>query len=208
MIVQWAMKGMSLDNDDQALEILWPRGLVSNWGRAVGGVPIDEISKRLTPTSIRTHVDGFSTIDPLTNKKFYEETPYISLSSGTVERDAVAQANHIYTARRTALQFGSRFGASDTAYVFVCWVLVAPRKAAEIYGVAEEVRNLAVYSSYSEFADQGEIAAKIHIPANQIARCQKWTRAGDGEPFELEWAAENGNRFIAPQRLSNVRELL
>ncbi|MFC5063532.1 hypothetical protein ACFPBZ_15025 [Actinomycetospora atypica] len=207
-MVQWAMKGMSLRDEDQAREILWPRGLVCNWGRAARGIPVDKISERLTPESIRTHVDGFSTIDPLTKKKFFEESPYISLSSGTVERDSVNRANHIYTARRTAMQFGSRFGESDTAYIFTCWVLVAPRMAAEIYGVAEEVRNLTVYPSYSDFADQGEIAAKLHIPANQIERCEKWVRKAPREAYEPAWVVKNEGRFIPPERLSSVRDLL
>lgn len=208
MIVQWAMKGMYLDDDNQAREILWPRGIVCNWGREAKGIPIDEVSERLTQSSVKMHVDGFSSIDPLTGSEFYRGTPYISLSSGTVERDAVNKANYVYTARRTAMQFGSRHGRSDTAYIFACWVLVAPRAATELYGVAEEIRNLTVYQSYSEYADQGEIAAKLHVPANQIERCEKWTRKGPGQVFEQEWVERNGDKFVAPERLSNVRDLL
>lgn len=53
-------------------------------------------------------------------------SPFISLSAGTIERDAAAQTNHVRSARQTALWFGTEFGNETTAYLFTCWVLLAP----------------------------------------------------------------------------------
>jgi hypothetical protein len=61
---------------------------------------------------------------------------------GDRRRDAVARTNHVHRARKTALYFGTQFGKQPKAYLYVCWLVLAPRSAAEIATVAEEVRDL------------------------------------------------------------------
>lgn len=208
MRIQWAMKGLSLDDDAEAERILWPRGLICNWGRTAQGIPLDDISGKLTDDSVDWHVNRFSEKEAGTREPYSKNSPYISLSCGTVQRDAVARANFLYTARRTAMQFGFRFGARSTAYIFVCWVIVAPEAVAEVYSVAEDVRDLTVYRRYSKFQDQGEVAAKLHVPANQIERCEKWTWDREARTIERKWVKSNGPRFVRPERLSIVRTFL
>ena len=124
-----------------------------------------------------------------------------------MERDVVAKTNYVHTARRTALWFGTNFGARDTAYLFTCWLLLAPSAAVEVEGVAEEVRDLNTYRHYSEYQTEGEIIAKIGIPDNHIRDCQKWCWEDSGPSLKLEWVYENP-RFSPPERLSNIRGLM
>jgi hypothetical protein len=208
MIVQWCVKGLNLANDTVARDIIDGRGgLVCNWWRRVGQITPAEQRDRLNPNSIDMHVNQFTTTDPATGRPFSEDTPFISLSAGTVERDAVAKTNLVHRARRTALFFGTDFGRYPKAYLFICWVVLAPRSAIEIEGVAEEIRDLNTYRRYSPFQSEGEIAAKIIVPDNQIHSCEKWEiRPGD-DHFHQSWASPNP-RFTPPERLSNVRELI
>jgi hypothetical protein len=133
-------------------------------------------------------------------------TPFISLSAGTVERDKVMQTNITHTARETALGFGSGFGTHRTTYIYRCWVIVAPRQAVSIEGVAEEVRELTTYRSYSAFQLEGEVVAKISIPANQVEYCERWN-IDNALGWNRQWRHANAE-FSLPTDLSNVRELI
>src|SRR6267142_2148165 len=72
--------------------------------------------------------------------------------------DATAKTNYVHRARKVGFWFGSNFGASPTAYIYVCWVVLAPRSAVEVEAIAEEVRDLNTYRRYSDFQTEGEIA--------------------------------------------------
>ena len=209
MIVQWCIKGMALKGgDDQAKSIIDSRdGIHCNWWRDVGGITAPQIRDKLTDENLNLHVNHFTIIDPNTKRKFNELTPFISLTAGTVERDAAAKTNIVRRARATALWFGTNFGEFDHAYLYICWIMVAPRAAVAIEGVAEEVRDLNTYRRYSEFQPEGEIIAKIWVPDNQIKECEKWTWDRSGRVFERVWAHSN-RRFTVPEMLTNVRELI
>ena len=209
MIVQWCMKGMHLEgNDDAARDLIDSRrGVSCNWWRDVGRITPIEIRGKLTDANINLHVNHFTLIDPATKRKFCELTPFISLTAGTVERDAVAKTNILHRARGTALWFGTDFGHFDHAYLYTCWVVVAPRAAVGIEGVAEEVRDLNTYRRYSQFQTEGEMIAKISIPDNQIRDCEKWRWDRGRKLYTKEWTHRN-KRFTYPEQLSNVRELI
>lgn len=208
MIVQWCIKGLALDSDAEALQILDSRqGLVSNWWRAAGSIYQSEKIAKLTTANLDLHVNHFTDPDPTTGRPFSERTPFISLSSGTVERDAIGKTNYVHTALRTALWFGTNFGAADTAYLYTCWVLLGPRQAVPVEAVAEEIRDLNTYRRYSAYQTEGEVAAKIVVPDTHIQQCQKWSwdrAAGKIRP-ERPW---RNPRFTPPETLSNVRELI
>jgi hypothetical protein len=154
------------------------------------------------------HVNHFSAPDPSTARPYGEQSPFISLSAGVVERDAAAKTNHVHRARKTALWFGTRFGAESTAYLYVCWVLLTPRSAIEIQSVGEEIRDLNTYRRYSDFQTEGEIAAKVWVPDNQIAQCERWDLStGASEQYDLTWEHRN-DRFAPPSLLMNIRELV
>jgi len=208
VIVQWCIKGMALDGDEQARSLIDSRGGIHcNWWLDVGSITAPKIRDKLTDENLNLHVNHFTIIDPGTKRQFREITPFISLTAGTVERDAAAKTNIVRRARATALWFGTKFGASDHAYLYTCWVVVAPRAAVTIESVAEEVRDLNTYRRYSQFQLEGEIIAKIWIPDNQIKECEKWTWDRDGMVFRQAWTYEN-TRFTAPEMLTNIRELI
>jgi hypothetical protein len=202
VIVQWCIKGLALESDHAAHRILESRqGLVCNWWRGVGVISPSAIRDQLTPQKLNLHVNHFEL------GGFNERTPFISLSAGTIERDAAAQTNLVRRARRTALWFGSDFGRVSVAYLYTCWLVLAPRRAVEIEGVAEEVRDLHTYRRYSAFQTEGEITAKVVIPDNQIRSCEKWECDWAARRLQRVWTTTNP-RFDVPERLTNVRELI
>lgn len=202
MIVQWCIKGLALESDDAARQLIDSQsGLVCNWWRNVGRISPGQTRAKLTPPNLNLHINHF------TLNGFNTITPFISLSAGTVERDAVAKTNFARRARRTALWFGTDFGTKGAGYLYTCWLVLAPRPAVEIEGVGEEVRDLNVYRRYSPFQTEGEVTAKVIVPDNQIASCEKWQWDRPGRSLWREWSYPNP-RFTAPEQLSNVRELI
>jgi hypothetical protein len=208
MIVQWCIKGLALQNDAEAMSIIASRtGIVSNWWRALHQIAQGDKPDKLTASNLDYHVNHFTDPDPTTGLPFSERTPFISLSCGSIERDSVAKTNYVHTALRTALWFGTNFGASDTAYLYTCWVLVGTRAAVEVEGVAEEIRDLNTYRHYSAYQTEGEVAAKIVVPDNHVQKCQKWIWDRRLRSMRPDWIQENP-RFTPPEILSNVRELI
>lgn len=207
MIVQWCLKGMHLDNDIEARDIIDDRvGLQCNWWRDVHTITPPGIRDKLTDANLDRHINHFHAMDPASGRSFSALTPFISLSAGTVERDKVMRMNVTYTAREIALGFGSGFGAHSTAFLYRCWVVLAPRPTVGVQSVAEEVRDLTTYRSYSAFQLEGEIVAKVHVPSNQIECCERW----DMDPmtgWALTWGYPNTD-FTQPTELSNVREVI
>jgi hypothetical protein len=199
-----ALKG----GDDQARFLIDSRnGILCNWWRDVHQITAPQMRDKLTDGNLNLHVNHFTVIDPSAKRPFSELTPFISLTAGIVERDAAAKTNVVRRARATALWFGTNFGRSDHAYLYICWVVVAPRAAVAIENVAEEVRDLNSYRRYSQFQPEGEIVAKVSVPDNQIKECEKWTWDRNGKVLERAWTYENP-RFTAPEMLTNIRELI
>jgi hypothetical protein len=207
------MKGMFFEGGDAEARAVIDRreGLMCNWWRGVQRIYSPAIRDKLTDENLNMHVNHFTTVDPKTKRRFCEITPFISLTAGTVERDTAGKTNIIRRARRTALWFGTNFGQYDHAYLFTCWVVLAPRAAVGIESVAEEVRDLNAYRSYSPFQPEGEIIAKIKVPDNQIKECQKWEldKSDSTWVFRPGWTRPQENkRFTIPEMLTNVRELV
>ncbi|MFG3289667.1 hypothetical protein ACGF3G_12805 [Streptomyces sp. NPDC048179] len=199
---------MSLPDDDIARRIIDDRfGIACRWWQKQDPLPHNEIASRLTEHHLNLHVNHFESIDPATGLPFCEETPFISLSCGTVERDTAAKTNFVHTARHTALWFGTRFGQESVAYLYFCWVLLAPRSAVAVEGVAEEVRDLNTYRRYSPYHAEGEVAAKIRVPASQISHCERWEWDRGDRTIQQTWTHHN-SEFVRPESLSNVRETL
>ncbi|MET8678815.1 hypothetical protein ABZW18_14860 [Streptomyces sp. NPDC004647] len=197
-----------MPSDNEARRLIDSQdGLVSRWWLKHNPLPLNQVPGKLTEQNLNLHVNHFETIDPTTGLPFCEESPFISLACGTVERDAMAKTNFVHTARHTALWFGTRFGAERVAYLYTCWVILAPRSAVEVQGVAEEIRDLNTYRRYSPYQTEGEVTAKVNVPANQIRSCEKWVWDRPAGDMQRQWEYLNTD-FTEPEALSNVRELI
>lgn len=200
MLIQWCLKGIaetSAFGDLEAQKALQDAGLTSAWlrnptGRDILTLPADSQSS-LSQSALNAHVNSFSTIAAT--------TPYMSVSAGCVELDPGKTTTTVYHALETALSFATKSGACS-GYVFRLWVLVSPKPAPELPGFAEEVRELNLFRQYAIFHDEGEIAAKLFVPARQIESVEKY----DCE-LNLLWTHLNSN-FIPPERISNLLEFL
>lgn len=208
MIVQWCVKGLGLDNDDQAKDIIDGRHVIEcNWWRTVLQITAAEWQDRLTLPNLDRRVNHFTSTDPSCGQPFNTMTPFISLSAGTVERDAAAQTNLVHRARRTALWFGLEFGRRPFAYPYICWLVLAPRQAVQVWGVAEEVRDFNTYRRYSSFQTEGEVTAKVIVPANQILGYEKWSWDRSAHSLTIVDTYWN-DQFTPAEQLSNVRSLI
>jgi hypothetical protein len=209
MFIQWCVKGIRgrLDSEDPGVGINDAQaramidcgeGILCNWWRKVGEITPAQERDKLTQANLDRHIHDYD--------QFKDETPFISLTAGCVERDAALRFNRIHEAQDVALRFATEWGKRD-GYLFYCWVVVGLKPAPSVQGVAEEVRELNTYLSYSDFQLEGEVTVKIYVPANQIERCERWEANGQGKVSGPRWQHYN-QRFDAPAVISNIRYLL
>jgi hypothetical protein len=206
MYIQWCVKGISGTNGPgnspsglTMQEAFWVMtsgsGIVSNWWRNQHTISPDQVATVLTDQSLDRHLHDYA--------NFRTQTPFISLASGCVERDAILRRNSVYSAIDTALLFATDAWAHPGA-LFYCWVPVGHNPAVKASGVAEAVRDLNVYHRWSPYQLEGEITAKVHIPANQISRVEWWDGAQDkDQPLRTE----HNHQLVDPSSLTNLRDL-
>jgi hypothetical protein len=202
MYVQWCIKGVS-GIDEAAAEsiVIGGSGLQCRWWRNVHAIQPDQVAAKLTPDNLDLHVNHYGAPDPATGQPFCDGTPFISLTAGAVDRDTVLETNKAVPARQTALRFATRDGTND-GYLFYCYVIVGLGPAVPVTFVAEEVRGLSPHRNYSRHILEGEIAAKIHVPANQISMWERYSIQG-GVPVR-DWVHWNTS-FEDPMVISNIR---
>lgn len=202
MYVQWCCKGISgITDADVTGAMQGGKGLVCRWWLKVNPLPNHEIRDKLTRRNLDWHVNRYSDFDPTTSQPFCDGTPFISLTAGTVERDKYIQTNQAHPALKTALEFATDWGQTG-GYVFFCYVIVALNPAVGVEAVAEEIRDLKTYRAWSAWNLEGEIAAKIKVPSNQIRSCAKIAA-------DLSIVAATPNpAFVPPRALLNQRTLI
>lgn len=198
MFVQWCIKGIAggidgIDDVEADAMTAGGGGIHCNWLRSVGHARAQDVRDKLTPRNLDRHLHDYD--------NFRNDTPFISLTAGCVERDVVQRLNRIHEAQDVALRFATDWGAR-TGYLFHCWVVVGLNPAVEIGSVAEEVRSLNTYTRWSDYQLEGEITAKLHVPSNQIERWERWDPSGLW--LQLTRAHTNPG-FEPPQRLANLR---
>lgn len=210
MFVQWCIKGIAgrgpadplgagIDDEDALAIIDGGHGIQCNWWRAVESITSAQIRQKLTPGNLDRHIHDYENFGP--------DTPFISLTAGCVERDVALRLNRIHEAQDVALRFATDWGRR-TGYLFYCWVVVGLKPAVTVESVAEEVRELNTYLSWSDYQLEGEVTAKIGVPANQISACERWDCDGSGNVDAIcSWRHDNP-RFDGPAIVSNLRELL
>ena len=210
MFVQWCIKGIagreSFDpphtglDDDAARDLIdSAEGILCNWWRNASGIARTDVAGKLTPGNLTRHIHDYA--------NFGAETPFISLTAGCVSREIALRLNRVHEAQDIALRFATDFG-HRTGYLYYCWVIVGLNPAVEIESVAEEVRELHTYLSWSDYQLEGEVTAKIVVPATQIERCERWDsdRAGRVER-SCTWRHDNP-AFCDPASVVNLRRFL
>ena len=117
MFIQWAIKGIyggtppSGIRDDGARAIIdGGFGILCNWWRRVREIDPPQCIQKLPHRNLAMHVNQYQAVDLQTNRSFSEDTPFISLAAGAVERAVFLQTNRIYPAKLTVLDFATQGG--------------------------------------------------------------------------------------------------
>ncbi|GAB4577117.1 MAG: hypothetical protein Tsb0019_04600 [Roseibium sp.] len=200
MLVQHCLKGLVERQpgftDPEVAAVLTSQGLSTSWLRnssnQMTDLPADS-HNALSSAALDRHVNNFG--------QAAQTTPYYSLSAGCVELDISTRQTTTFPALQTALDFCTDGGRRD-GYVFKLWVLVSPKPAPELPGFAEEVRELNLFRQFATFHFEGEVAAKLFIPARQIEYVEKYDMN-----LNRLWRAPNPN-YVPPERVSNVLDLI
>ena len=173
MYVQHCVKGIGARQEngrpfdwDQAKAIVdGKEGILCNAMRLGGIKYCSDIPPLLTEDNLYRHLHHY--------KAFGNDTPFISLTSGAVTRNVLVRRNFVYSAIDTALGFATDSWAHPGA-LFYLWVMVGNDRAVQVESLAEPVRDLNIYHRWSRYQHEGEIAAKVRIPANQIEKVEWW----------------------------------
>jgi hypothetical protein len=215
MIIQKVIKGISGAIPGDEAEQYLRTGIRCTWWHNVDPLPDQEIVQRLNERNLTWHQNHYDKLDPLeSNRPFYEKTPFISTTAGTVDRDAMRQRNTMLPAWLEALYFATDSFQRDDGYLYYCYVFVLGKKSIGHRGFAEEVRELNVYTNFSPFQPEGEVTAKIIIPPTQIERVEYWSLKSliqqlmKGNRPQPAKPARINPLYLPPEDYSNVRELI
>jgi hypothetical protein len=211
MIIQQVIKGLS-NLDDPAVDQIFQTGIVCNWWRTQGYLPQAQVPDRLTEQNLDWHQNSFTKVDPTYGSRFYVNTPFISTTAGTVERDTVNRTNTLTPAWKIALYFATDRWTTD-GWLFYCHLFLIGKRAVAMEAFSEELRELNIYTAFSPFYVEGEITAKLVIPSAQIERAEYWSLSDANAAFaagNLPAASKtrsNGN-YVKPEDYNNLRSLL
>ncbi len=170
-------------------------GILSNWLRRKRYASPPEIARVLNDHNLDRHLHDYDVYGP--------DTPFISLACGAVERNVALSHNFVHAAIDTALMFATHDWTRPGA-LFFCWVPTSMNPVTPVQSVAEPVRDINVYQRWSPFQLEGEITAKVNIPANQIERVEWWDGSLDTDrPQDVRI----NPAFVDPTQLSNIRAL-
>jgi hypothetical protein len=204
MLIHWCIKGIRGSGgfgDVEALWLLTTVGIQSNWMHANAGMTVAQgniaSQNALSLAALDDHVNDYGAVG--------SSTPYISLSAGCREFAGTTLPAARYPAYRTALEFATNWG--DTfGYIYRCWVVTAPQVAADVPGIADEVRDLNLFADFYQYHCEGEIAAKLVVPVRQI----QWVQKIGANLRPMGWSDGHGPRarknpnFRRPQTISNL----
>lgn len=171
-------------------------GIYSNWWRHKGEITPPEIQAVLTEHNLDRHLHDYDVFGP--------DTPFISLAAGTVLTDPAAMTNLVYDAVDTALFFATDNWARPGA-LFFCWTVVGFHPAVPFEFISEPVRDLLIHRSWSPYHDEGEITAKVHIPAQRVERVEWWDGSKNKAAPVLRW---DNPSYRTPDPLLNERKLI
>jgi hypothetical protein len=106
------------------------------------------------------------------HEAFGDSSPYISTSGGTYLEGSVKKPfNKAQFAFDTALAFAVLTEQKD-GWIFYGYHLILGRPAGRHAEFSEEVRDFHQHPQWSEYRDEGEIAAAVRIPPRRIRRAE------------------------------------
>jgi hypothetical protein len=211
-MIQQVIKGLSQLTEMQVDDI-FKGGLLCNWWRTRGALPQDEVPDRLTYRNLNWHRNSFAKLDPLQgNAPFFQNTPFISTTAGTVERDTVKRTNTVKPAWKTALYFATDRWTTD-GWLFYCHLFLIGKRAVLLEAFSEELRELNIYTGFSPNYLEGEITAKLVIPTVQIERAEFWPladvkAANSSGKLPKATLIKKNPHFVRPDEYNNLRGLL
>jgi hypothetical protein len=196
-----AEPGMS---DALAHHVVTESGLISNWWLNAPRRTISpqETQAKLTEDALYAHLVDYATVR--------ESTPFISTTAGTVEIDVARSRNVFFPPMYTALRFATRHFTQD-GYVLHGYVFTLGKKSVELEEFAEEVRDVNTYTAFYAWHPEGEIVAKVRIPARRVEKIERYTSAGlevalkRGRIPTPETVIEDRSVYRDPLKYANVR---
>ncbi len=212
MIFQKVLKGIGGISDARAEQMVMHTGINCGWWNRVGTISPAEIKDKLTEDNLFWHLERYDDIHPSTGRPFNQDTPYISTTAGSVQRDQLLSRNIFYPPFLTALLFATDW-FSRPGYIFYGYVYVLGKKSVPLEEFAEEVRELNIYTSWLRFHDEGEVVAKIIIPSTRLSRVERYEPSTSlaalraGRKPTPDWSVDNPT-FCPPEGYSNVRDVL
>lgn len=212
MIIQRVLKGIGGITTQEA-DLILASGIECNWWRRVHQITAVEIREKLTPRNLECHLDHYTDPDPLENNApFAENTPFISTTAGTIDRIRRRAMAVFFDPLTTAVEFATD-AFTRTGFVFYAYVFTLGKVSIELEEFAEEVRDIHVYTKYSPYYREGEIAAKIGIPAVRIERYEEYD--GPAAKRDLAYGVplrplriQANALFQDPEKFCNIRGLL
>ena len=200
---------------ESKVKYILENGILCNWWLSLLPMspPTDEIPLRLTYRNLYWHQNRYNVPDPLRgNKPFSVETPFISTSAGTYERDKIVKTNNPHHAKRTAFRFATDKGRRS-GIVFYCYLFVIGKRSTPQQAFSEELHELNIYTQYSTWQLEGEITAKLIIPPGQIERAEIWLQEdiADSITYHRKLVpskiVDNKRLYQKPEKYHNIREL-
>lgn len=209
-------KGLSdsaIINEDRANAMLRRDGIICRWWDKADRISPAQIQDKLTARNLYWHLNRYSDEDPTEgNERFFEHTPFISATAGTIERDSLRSRNYLHDPLITALRFATN-NLRDDGFIFCGYVYTLGKRGVQLQPFAEEVRELNIYLDYLPFQPEGEITAKIIIPAVNLEKYERYEanvvrqQVRRGERIRPS-ATEYNMGYAPPFRFANVREVL
>lgn len=212
MFFQLVLKGIAGLSRDEA-DGMFDGGIQCNWWRRVHRITPQEIVDKLTERNLDWHLNHYDDPDPtMGNAPFSDNTPYISATAGSVERDTFARRNIVFDPFLTALRFATA-DFTVTGYVFSAYVFTLGRQSIELSEFAEEVRELNIYKNFLPYHPEGEVTAKIEIRGPQIEKWDEYDGPAVLQDLQQRRAptptmTSINPIYAPPQRYCNIRGLV
>ena len=204
MIIQQILKGIGNIDELDADRILTQTGIESNWIRN-SSVDLSDWSGRLTDEELEWHLNRFDDHYPATGGRYSQLTPFISTTAGVYERDPDTADIVPFDPIEVAISFATNEFSRD-GFVFHGYVFILERPSIPLVGFAEEVRSLTSFPWYMPYHHEGEITAKIHIPACQLEKYERYDVTPDGG-CSLVGSSPDNPSYRSPWEFCNVRGL-